>query len=61
MACHLAPCLLLGRTSLLHVISVVLTAAAKQICDAQMDKSWSAQASRPYDPYLTPKGEEQVP
>ena len=27
---------------------------------AQMDKTWSAQASRPYDPYLTPKGEEQV-
>ena len=26
----------------------------------QMDKTWSAQASRPYDPYLTPKGEEQV-
>lgn len=26
----------------------------------QMDKTWSAKASRPYDPYLTPKGEEQV-
>ena len=26
----------------------------------QMDKTWSAQASRPYDPYLTQKGEEQV-
>ncbi|DBA67607.1 hypothetical protein WJX79_004788 [Trebouxia sp. C0005] len=26
----------------------------------EMDKSWSAQASRPYDPYLTPKGEEQA-
>ena len=32
------------------------------MCDPalQMDKTWSAQASRPYDPYLTPKGEEQV-
>lgn len=27
----------------------------------QIDKTWSAQAARPYDPYLTPKGEEQVP
>ena len=26
----------------------------------QIDKTWSAQAVRPYDPYLTPKGEEQV-
>lgn len=32
------------------------------ICDfaVQIEKTWSAQAARPYDPYLTPKGEEQV-
>lgn len=26
----------------------------------EIDKTWSAQAVRPYDPYLTPKGEEQA-
>ncbi|KAL3136249.1 hypothetical protein ABBQ32_007258 [Trebouxia sp. C0010 RCD-2024] len=26
----------------------------------EIDKTWSAQAARPYDPYLTPKGEEQA-
>ncbi len=26
----------------------------------QIDKEWSAKAERPFDPYLTPKGEQQA-